>query len=586
MDYYQIEIGRYVMYFIGKSLQNEDITAESLQSYMNDDIDKTDVSLSKIISKQERKKLNNSNMMPIFLDELIHDDDTVLSMKQKILHAMKKSNIKDFEKMYVEELYLYGTQQSHIDAKSMFQMLSSNGVTIKNEIFKKHVQNYVVNDKKIQELYDNTDDIDYASFLKFGFDKDIEKHVAVGISLSANEMVVFSEGSVHGNKRSLVENNRYLFEYKLSSRKIKCIPLQLHQHHEQFADIIPIYYPMLMQYNVENYADLKAKKNLFTQKEYNQINANLLHQFSNNELFYKYEDTKQITNVKIQTLRFLIRSKSNVILPIESIFKQCKTREDMPLIKFNPGKRKEYIFRLYSKFRTRENEKIPSVSKSVLRKYLVESRGKDNLYITFHFDINNNLYKSVNMNLFENGDIEYYFEGKKLLEEKEIVSIAKGHINDMLERLYSMDLPISYEFHTFQKLNDPFIMVTKLDYVFDHPFNGEWKSFTKRLNKIGKNMGFIFDLEHVTTTNFIMNFKKVSVYDNQEPKLIVSYNNKILSVVVSDVTDYFYYRQVMKYFSGMVHLIEHDGDLQKHKIVAYQDLDADTLKAYGLYAEI
>ena len=79
---------------------------------MNDDTRKTDASLSKIVSKQERKHNSNINMTPIF-----HDDDTAVRIiyeTKNITYTLKKIIIflNDYDKMYVEELYLYGTQQS------------------------------------------------------------------------------------------------------------------------------------------------------------------------------------------------------------------------------------------------------------------------------------------------------------------------------------------------------------------------------------------------------------------------------------------------------------------------------------------
>ena len=55
-------------------------------------------------------------------------------------------------------------------------------------------------------------------------------------------------------------------------------------------------------------------------------------------------------------------------IPLEIIFKKFQSSPSIPLIKYNPGTRKENIYRLYCKYKTSNGSKIPILSKSVILK--------------------------------------------------------------------------------------------------------------------------------------------------------------------------------------------------------------------------
>ena len=61
----------------------------------------------------------------------------------------------------------------------------------------------------------------------------------------------------------------------------------------------------------------------------------------------------------IEFLHFTIKPYYKLRIPLEVIFKIFHSNEHIPLIKYNPGKRFENIFRLYTNGYVATNIKIP-----------------------------------------------------------------------------------------------------------------------------------------------------------------------------------------------------------------------------------
>ena len=59
----------------------------------------------------------------------------------------------------------------------------------------------------------------------------------------------------------------------------------------------------------------------------------------------------------------MLHPNSKTFLPLDIIFKQLTTTENMPFIKYNPGSKKESLVRLFCNKRTKTGKKIPSLNK-------------------------------------------------------------------------------------------------------------------------------------------------------------------------------------------------------------------------------
>ena len=95
--------------------------------------------------------------------------------------------------------------------------------------------------------------------------------------------------------------------------------------------------------NIENIENINKLTNYF---------------YSNNLEDLKYN------NYGITSIEFSILPKVDIKIPIETLFKLINSSEKIPLIKYNPGKKQEKLYRLYSNKIASNNRKIPFLSKS------------------------------------------------------------------------------------------------------------------------------------------------------------------------------------------------------------------------------
>jgi hypothetical protein len=73
----------------------------------------------KIFTENEIKQINDNNINVVFSEQQIHYDDTISSIKIKILNELKK-------KVSIEEIYLFSQKIETLNAVSVYQSLTQN----------------------------------------------------------------------------------------------------------------------------------------------------------------------------------------------------------------------------------------------------------------------------------------------------------------------------------------------------------------------------------------------------------------------------------------------------------------------------
>lgn len=546
-----------IILFLGNYFDNTDLTIGKLEKMLkNDDYEE----FKPFMKKSEFNKIVNKQCKLLMVDNNIYGDDSIYDIKHKIILQLKKLDTD----LLVEEIYMFGETLFHYNNEELFENLSKNNESIKDENMNDLMINLVINKKR-------NDKYSFSEFVDLGFNNtSIRKYVSLGVKLneklSSNPMKKITAS----DNRSVVENNRLLHEYKLDKNEINIISTR---YLTLDAEIIKTYFPMLTSYGIENIDDITTQRNTLKNNSYNSITTNTINKFSNIKYFNDYSDKKKVTNMKIQYISIFLKSLQSINLPLEHIFKLYKTSEKIPLIKFNPGSKKEYVFRLYSNESTTQNIKLPFVNKSIIRRYLVESRGKVNLYITFYIHINESTV--MNINLFENGDVEIVFDCKvKSYEYNEVEKIVKEKFDIFVKSIYELNvIQKHFEFSIFSKINGNNVLINDLIYTFDYTFNGNVKNLNKKIDEISGNIEYIFNLVHNSNVNIAFDFKRISTYTRNTPKMLITINNKLLTVYVEHVTDIFYVDSILNYFTGLINIIEKKKEINESKLSLLKDID-------------
>lgn len=567
MDYYRINSYKdenkidIIYLFLGNYLHIIDITIKQLRKLIQENDFQY---LENILTNTEVKEIQKQTTKLYILDENIFRDDTILEIKQKI----KLASMVYEKDTTVEEMYLYTLTGKHVDAKEMFTSIANGELNIDGTKLSNELQNFATKKVDIDKIYT------YEDFVKLGFEKNsIHTYASLGIQF-VNETIPVSifQFQKRNDIRSTVENNRILSEYNVIGNTIHLVYLNTGDINQ---DEVHTYYPSLVQYGVESNATYLLKRDEIQMSGMNQVDQNVVNKFRNIRELYNKSNAQGIGEQKIQSLSFIVKSLIIEKLPLETIFKGFNTSKEIPLIKFNPGKKKEYIYRLYSNERNKENILLPYVSKTILRRYMTETRGKNNKYITFFVSIDDS--SIFNINLFENGDTEVVLEYKSTTNTyKSAEVLTKKNVNSIRATIEeNLNVPEHYIFDTFENMSDTNVIIRNINFQFDYNFSGKIKKLTQKINEYSNDMNYVFNITHNSHVNLLLEYKRVSIYDEIVPKIIVDINNKLLSVKVNDVRNLYYMTTIPLFITGLINMVDENSKLEKSKIELIKDIDEE-----------
>jgi hypothetical protein len=181
----------------------------------------------------------------------------------------------------------------------------------------------------------------------------------------------------------------------------------------------------------------------------------------------------------------------------------------------------------------------------------------------------------MNINLFENGDLEIVFDNKsKSNSYNEVENIIKEKFDMFIKSIYELNVIQShFKFSKFSKINESNVLINDLTYTFEYNYNGNAKNLNKILDKFSGNMEYIFKVIHNSSVNIAFDFNRISTYTRKVPKMLVTINNKLLTVYVEQVTDIFLMDTISNYFTGLINIIDKNKEINQSKIVTLKDID-------------
>ena len=307
------------------------------------------------------------------LANIIHKDDTIHTLKQKIAYKMKDEGVS------ANELYIFYESHDYYDyIKAENQMLNSAAV----------------NDETLKLLNDNITDKEGIihhrdTTIEFPTDKMITK-ITYYKPLSVrcidddgnydhtfavdpfNIMSLKNKGGIelYGSSRnSILRNSERLIDcnFKINNDKIVLTVVKIQdilKHIEKNKpDIDPkklveLYYPYFKKYAILTSKDVDTKRTELKMelKDKNEYFWRF------NELIDKYNtiDTgSTVVSSGIKSFELIINNSYTASFPIESIFKNIHANQEIPVVKYNPGYKRENLYRLYTKTSNERGENLP-----------------------------------------------------------------------------------------------------------------------------------------------------------------------------------------------------------------------------------
>ena len=149
-----------------------------------------------------------------------------------------------------------------------------------------------------------------------------------------------------------------------------------------------------------------------------------------------------------------------MILPLDIIFKLVNSSADMPYIKFNPGKYKENIYRLYTNQEATNGKKVPFLKRLEITK--IDNKVINDASITYVL-YNSETHKII-IQIFTNGNTNIHILNKELVDIPQIIELMHTRVNSLLNKIQKLLENQGYNFSLFRSFDDNKIRYNYMEY--------------------------------------------------------------------------------------------------------------------------
>jgi hypothetical protein len=495
-------------------------------------------------SELDIKYINDFDINIYFVDENIYYDDTLEIIKFKFLKYHNQQTEPPKQISY-EELYMYGLINKKYNPPEIYNTLSDNN---SNKITSENLKQYLLNlneqveiFNKLLEINDNKEK-DFYTFDDINSIELDEVNILTPIGQNINNKLphLYTTNPFHLFKysnyiRSIINtslntnNNSLLFEYNLVNNTMFLCFFDdvLNYTNQQSTNLeeditIKLYFPMIASNQLTKQLFIKSKKT-YISKTNKHIASELfaskntftdtLYNVSNNK--QEYPDLKYMNN-GAKGINLNIHTNINLSLSLESLFKLINSNVEIPLIKYNPGKKNENIYRLFTNKKTKANVKIPYLSKELIVKYS-KLIGKNNTISMVIFTNNTFISENVKLFLLEldiYGTINIKMELFNHLSIEETEFIIRENVNPIFDIIKKHINTDANSIQYFESLIDNNIELINLNYAINIATNMS----IKLLNNIKDCLYLYFNIISDKATEKLYRYKRVSNYNEMNDK--------------------------------------------------------------------
>jgi hypothetical protein len=456
----------------------------------------------------DKQILRENNIIPQYSSQQIHSDDSIRAIKKKIIYEYGQNLVS------YDELYMFSIVKKTFHLfKAYIDITNNETLPLTLPMIYQLLVNINIPAEKMSEIQEkldqkNTGSYSYDDLLQLGIHNEtFEVALPLGLKFGKSHSFLFStnpfsllqQEKTRGaavfqptNKNPLLAlDNSLLLNYAADTERPHTIYVCLFGNVLEYGASID----MDSEYMTQCYFPHLAEKQITTKEEFMKQQQRLIEEnarlfkegtltyYKTVDMFYDVYANKKTelaySTKGIKNFEIVIHPEYKTILPLDSIFKQLHATKQMPYIKYNPGIRRENLYRLYSETISKNGKKIPYLTRSQINN-LIRVTGKTNqLSLVIHHEVQG-VPIDVFIDIEKNGNIIIRSEnsGEYLQSSKTIaiVSVAElkhiimevfnpaiKNINDIIEQSgYTIPL-----FHDFRKEN---IEITNLTYISTVPY--------------------------------------------------------------------------------------------------------------------
>ena len=403
-----------------------------------------------VFSEEELEMIEKDSV--IFTPVQLHKDDSVEQVKKKIVNEIKCN---------YDELYLFCYKKRTINLLNA--LTSSTKSVIDKKIFNQFSRNMDL-DGLDREIYEHK----YLSSLGFNKDQILSIKIGLGMEFKGNYNYLFSPNPFLNDptvENETIEKNIYLNDNQLignieDNNIYACLAKDVFAQNGSAR----IYFPHLAESNIFDSQDLADAQPELQRKTDAMMKES---QFSQYELIDTlYDVYSEIPNVKQGISSFIIEVNPSypVVMPLDAIFKNIHCDAEFPFIKYNPGVRRENVYRLYSTSVSKTGKKIPALPKKRIENLIRTTSNHKQISIY-------NVVHKLIISIESDGSVRIEGAFKDGMPIKEVEAIVKKTVNPVLDKINAYLINSGYRISTIKSLADVKIINMNYEYSVRLPKN-------------------------------------------------------------------------------------------------------------------
>jgi len=422
------------------------------------------------------------NHTPIsFVQSQIHRDDSISTIKTKILKECSKKNLS----FSIPEMYLFCQKREKLNTAEIYESLTRNK---RVELSKNRLETFLLNlhplvDVPVKKVYDYDDlfalKLDQSSFevdkilgQKYYFVDGEYPFIHNPYNVQQNYDYLYEKTS----RKSIVGLNSYLLfntGTEITNNTIYlCLAKDVFKNAEEKGFTLDvtskIYFPVLYSQNIRDLSSLAEKSQELLEGNKEALKRINLESYKVVNMFYDiYKERKEelpYLSRGIRSMKIIIHPDFSVKMPLDVIFKLIHATEKNPLIKYNPALRQENLYRLYTDQISTEGQKIPFLNKAEIIK-LTKTIGKTKT-VAVYLEVKTKEKEPFSFicEFMENGDIVIVSEFKKVIREDIVDEMLQNSINPLLDDIRDFLQQNGYQIPAFHSLYDENVEIKYLNY--------------------------------------------------------------------------------------------------------------------------
>ena len=554
-----------------------------------------------IFSESELNEIKAKAIEVVFSTQQIHKDDSIRIIKKKIIQEIGEQEI------CYDEMYLFANVLESINTMSLYQLITQTSPVAKlpsklvvggfpppdqNDsriITYNHLKQLLLNMNINEDITDRKEQYLYEDILTW-----IEPHKKYPISIPIGQRFLHEQdylfscnpfkrvdssiggggsdvGSVDFIRNSLVTfDNQLLLNYgKIHGNNIY---LCRTEDVLSFTDskgfdnekTTQTYFPFLYKKSIITPDQFEENKQRLIRENVMLLDKATKYFFKTIDMFYNVyhgkTDELPYTSRGIKQFKIKINSEFKNILPLEVIFKNIHATQTIPFIKYNPGNRRENVYRLFTQHKTRDGKYIPYLSESVITKTSKEIGKRKQISLFIHGE--QNIYMDIEMS----GDVNVYAELLKPITEEELTILLAKIINPVIDNINVFLQQTGYNIRSIESLKENHIEIMDLKYVYEFILEKEL-NFNKYSSCISSVFDIIRDDEMEGT---LMRFKRVENFQEMDAQTLTITETYKTSNNIADVIHMLMKNYKMSEDSANLRVVQY---LSEHKDIRGKIVD-------------